>query len=284
MYKKKFSYTLLISIFLGLIIAQNSFCQNNGLQVKVFTPQHGDARSLYSMLKGLLSPQGKISLDSRTNSVVVIDTPQTIKDLSSVTQQLSSYDNPVSEKQVEIKVLIAEVTDAFMNELGISGGSIVIPAGKYQAVLRALNTSRNARISSQTMIRTTSNQPASLQVSADALMGSTIVRYPDGREVTTIDREQIGDFLEVLPVVNNNSSITVSVHPSKSSLQNNGTSKTSSLSTQVVINDGDTIAIGGVDTIREETRDEKVFGIPVSKQSSRKQNKTMMFLTATIVQ
>jgi type II secretory pathway component HofQ len=54
--------------------------------------------------------------------------------------------------------------------------------------------------------------------------------------------------------------------------------------TQAVVKDGDTIAIGGADTQRQEVqKSSTLFGVPLAQKSAAKNRKVVMFLTARIV-
>jgi type II secretory pathway component GspD/PulD (secretin) len=133
-------------------------------------------------------------------------------------------------------------------------------------------------------VRTLSSQPAVLQVTTDEVIGARSVMLENGAIVTSPEREPIGDFLEVLPRVNNDNTIDVVLRPSVSTLERGAPSERTIL-TEAVINSGDTIVIGGVETEKETVqRSQSAFGIPLSKKSKNQERQVMMFLTAKIVE
>lgn len=70
---------------------------------------------------GFLSPRGRVSFDNRTNTLLVVDTPDKVEEIRNL---VSKLDKPVQQVLIEARVVIA--TDNFARELGakfgISGG------------------------------------------------------------------------------------------------------------------------------------------------------------------
>src|SRR5699024_310591 len=62
----------------------------------------------------MLSDRGRVTVDARTNSLLVTDTPKRIAGIKTVIRQL---DNPV--RQVLVKARIVEANRGFSRELGI---------------------------------------------------------------------------------------------------------------------------------------------------------------------
>lgn len=268
--------TMFITVL--FILSGVILCQAEDLELKIFQIKHADARSLYNIVIDLKSDQGKISFDLNNNNLIVFDYPENLKRIAEVIEALDE-----AEKQVTIEVLVAEVTNTFLNDVGITSSQVIIPEGKFNAILHLINTSNQVSIRSKMMVTTLSNRPATLQVSKDEIFGQEVIWYRDGRYISTPIRKPVGNFLEVLPRVNPDQTITVTLRPSVSTFQQGDFPhiQERSILTQVVINNGDTIAIGGVDSRTTQEVQRSFFGVP-SRRSWQETRKVMMFLTATI--
>ena len=67
--------------------------------------------------KGFLSPRGSVSFDTRTNTLLVIDTPKKIAEVRSL---LQTIDRPVDQVLIEARIVVA--TEVFARELGVIFG------------------------------------------------------------------------------------------------------------------------------------------------------------------
>ena len=251
-----------------------AYCQSGNLEIRIFKIKHGNVESMQDLANTLKSPEGKVSADRNTNSLIVLDYPENLARIAKVIEQL---DMPL--KQVEIKVLVTELSDSIMRDIGLSAAQVIIPSGKFSVVSNLINSSKEVNIRSQMSLKTLSSYPASLQVSKDEIFGTTVTRYSDGREVTSVIREPVGDFLQVLPTVNSDGTITVALMPTISSVGEDKSLQERTILTQVVINNGDTIALGGV----SEARSESGRGW-LSSSDSRRDRRVVMFLTAKIIE
>lgn len=263
-----------------VLLASTALPQPQGLEMRIFTVRASNAQSISNVARNLKSPEGSVTFDPNTNSLIVVDYPQNLQRIASLVEQLDK-----TQKQVEIKVTVADVTNNFLSNIGMHSGQVIIPTGEFNAVLRMLDTDKSSSIRSQMTVRTISNQPAQLMVSKDEIIGKQITRYENGDEVTTVIRKPIGDFLEVLPSVNNDGTIMIILRPTMSTLERRHTPYERSIITQVLINNGDTIALGGLDSAQQRTEDRSVsvLGIPLYKKTETESKKIVMFLTANII-
>ncbi|MFK8012032.1 MAG: type IV pilus secretin PilQ [Marinicellaceae bacterium] len=102
---------------------------------------------------GLLSNRGSVSFDERTNTLLVSDIPDRLKDVEQIVKKL---DIPVKQVQIESRIVIA--TDNFGDELGVkfgvtgskedSNGNILSTGGSLDALDRLNNTAINNRLNS----------------------------------------------------------------------------------------------------------------------------------------
>ena len=267
---------MLTGFFLLITI---SFCKAEDTQFKVFKVKYGNAQSLYKIINDLKSEKGKVTYDAHSNSVIIVDTPQNIARISALIEGLD-----VKAKQVEIKVSVVEASAELFRDIGVSTGGIIIPSGKFSAIFNAIERDKNANVKTSIMVRTQSNQPAQIQVSSDEFIGNEVIIYDNGTVVTSPLREPVGSFLEVLPVVND-STITVTVRPSVSTLGKNASIHEQTILANAVINDGETIVIGGLDSKRQVDKTSRtLLDVPLSSKAKSETKKVVMFLTAKIVE
>ena len=265
-----------LAVFIALLtfITGSAFSETGATELKMYTVRHGKAIDMADIVVGLKSSEGKMSVDPNTNTIIVVDYPENLARITEVIDRLDAV-----QKQVQIKVAVADTTDEVMKAIGISSGRVIIPGGDFGAALRMLNTSRGSKVRSEMTVRTLSNKPAKIQVSAEEIFGYSAVI---GHHWVTLSPETIsaGEMLEVLPVVNNDGTILVKVQPSSSEFREDGTIAEKTVLTEVVVNNGDTVAIGGVDTAEESGSKGTLF----SRRSRKEARKAVMFLTASIIE
>jgi type II secretory pathway component GspD/PulD (secretin) len=266
----------LISI-IGMILFLNTsaFCQGCTPELKIFKVEHGDAGPLVEVANSLKSDNGKVSFDPNSSSLIVFDCPENLERIAGVIKTLD-----VREKQVQIDVLVVEASRKVLEDAGITARQVIIPQGEFEAIAKLIKENKESNTRTSMMVRTMSNRPALLQVTKDEIIGAESVIFSDGTAITTAVREPIGSQLEVLPVANNDGTIKVILRPSVSSMERPFTPSERSIITQVVINDGDTVAIGGAEVDKESSRS----GTPLYKRASGEKKKVEMFLTAKIVE
>jgi type IV pilus assembly protein PilQ len=91
------------------------------LQSKLIRVKYAKAVSLSEIIKSeanrLMSPRGSVTVDNRTNTLLVHDTPTSIKNIR---QLVSRLDYPVRQVMVESRIVIA--SDEFAREIGVKFG------------------------------------------------------------------------------------------------------------------------------------------------------------------
>jgi type II secretory pathway component GspD/PulD (secretin) len=234
---------------------------HEGLVLRMIHISYGNGRSICNIARTALSPDGKISFDEKTNILVVLERPDYLKHIEEL---VSAMD--VKPQEVDISVLVTEVNAGFMKKAGIRSAQIIFPVGTFGVVLDMLGTRTDSFTRSEIRLQAASGEPAQLQVSKEEIYGNATVEHASGSTVTYPQRKITGDFLEVLPLVNNDSTVTVKLRPSSVSLQDDGSVLESSVLTQVTLHRGDTLALGGVNTQAQSL---------MAKES----RKTMIFLT-----
>jgi len=240
-----------------------------------------DPSTLESIAGHMLSKKGKAVYDSHTNSLIVIDTPANLDKIAEVIEEVD-----VVPKMVNVEVLIVEASREFIKDIGLRGARVVLPGGRFQTILSLLNSRKDAHISSKSMVKTMSNRPARLQVTRDAVIAvARYIYFPSGATFDIPVMEAIGDTLDVLPLVNADNTITLDIRPSMSTLDDSHSPYERSVSTQVVVNNGDTLVLSGLDAQKKEQRSKSTFlGIPLSSTKTQESKNLVMFVTAEIVE
>ncbi|MFM8502144.1 MAG: secretin N-terminal domain-containing protein, partial [Fluviibacter sp.] len=133
----------------GMEIAQQA--QSIGpLKQEAFRLRFAQAVDLEKLVREQLTPRGKVSVDSRTNTLFVNDTASK---LSEIALLIKSVDQPI--RQVLIEARIVEANETFNEELGVrlgaldtvrmGGGGLQIGGGQYvppTQAAQALNYNR----------------------------------------------------------------------------------------------------------------------------------------------
>lgn len=241
-----------------------------------------------------LAGQVTIIADPDTNSLLVRTDPQNFVKVRGVLEEL---DRPVA--QVLIKVLIAEVTHDDTVDLGAelsvlnlrasglgqevgtnfnlptegaagTGLVVQILEQDFTAAIRALETEGKLDVLSRPYILASDNQVASITVGQEVPFVTNSRITDEGGIINTIDYQDIGILLDVIPHINPDGLVILDVAPEISTLT--GTSvpiselvnapviaKRSALS-RVGVKNGQTIVIGG---LMEDQRTATVSKVPL---------------------
>ncbi|MBI5555272.1 MAG: type IV pilus secretin PilQ [Elusimicrobia bacterium] len=224
-------------------------------QTGVFGVNYAKAAELISLLSTLLTAQGRIQADVRTNSVIVTDISDNIK---KVVDMIKILDVPTP--QVMIEAQIVSVNKDASKELGItwnltktwtatgaapsltntgktggittanigvapgliSLGKVVNKAGEWtnlNATLGALETKGKGKVLSSPKIATLNNQEASiLSGKKVAYVSSSVVST--GGATQTVSFIDVGVKLTVTPSINLDKKITMKIHAEVSAIGN----------------------------------------------------------------
>jgi general secretion pathway protein D len=236
-----------------------------------------------------LAGQVTVVADEDTNSLLVMTAP---KNFERVKQVLGELDRPVP--QVLIKVLIAEVTHDNSRDLGAefsvlnlrdNGNGITVgtdfgvrPAtgglvfrlteNDFTAAIRALDKVGKLDVLSRPYILASDNQLASITVGQEVPFITNTRTTDTGQTINTIQYQDIGIILDVIPHINPDGLVIMDVAPEISALTGTTVpiSETvtapvfakRSAQTRISIKDGQTIVIGGLMEDRKTSTVDKV--------------------------
>ncbi len=241
------------------------------LQTQIYVIRYATAQSLNSALITALSERGQISVDDRTNSLIVTDIPYKLEEVGRL---LPILDSPTAQVMIEAKLV--EIDASYASEMGIdwslgnlgrsndlvhagmsSGLAVEDPSASLSfstitnmfdvnAVITMLESQNHAHILSEPRIAIIDNMTGSV------LSGKLIpLTLQDAAGNTYIEMYQIGIELTVTPHINADNNVTLELNPVVSELAGEATSTlpiilTQSANTVLMIDDGATAVIGGI--------------------------------------
>ncbi len=230
--------------------------------------------------RGFLSPRGSISFDRRTNTLLVIDTPQRVSEIRRLITQL---DKPVDQVLIEAKIVIAN--EDFARELGakfgISGtrngdtysGGVNLPAQSGSLITNApgalgftiLNAGYRLNVELSAMQEegrgdvisnprvVTSNQREAV-IKQGREIGYVTTQSSAGQVTQTVNFKEVVLELKVTPTITNDGRVFMVMNIKKDELEQfiqtvNGSVPQIAkreVNTAVLVDDGNTVVIGGV--------------------------------------
>lgn len=266
------------------------------LQRKIVRISNAKADEMEKAVKDLLSPRGKITVVTRTNSLIIVDGADQIAAIEKVLKQLDLETN-----QVLIEARLVQIESNSLQELGInwnlaSGpgmGWATSPSGSVGGPITGgviKNVTPTQSVAAQTMTFGLLN--GNLGVAITHLLQTGKAEVLATPQITTLDNKEArifmgnqvpiqtkdvsgntittyvnaGTELTVLPQITAPDRILLNLKPKKDdySLMNNGgvLIKKQEAETNVVVSDGETVVIGG---LVERTESKSETGIPLLK-------------------
>jgi general secretion pathway protein D len=253
------------------------------------TPQ--DWEQIKNLLRQLDVPPRQVLIDAKIYEVELT---------GALSAGLSAYlekkdTGPVSRA---VKASSTAVVDS-VGGLTLSAGTLVRRSHELLGVLNASELRNQTRIISAPSIIATDSVPATMNVGQDVPVLSSSGVAPTGSSFNSISNRNTGVTLTILARVNSSGIVTLEINQNVSAPQSNTTShidspsfSNRSFSTQVTVQDGDTVAIGGF--IGEE-HDTTSSGVPVlnripilgaafgAKSYNKTRTELIIFLTPRVI-
>ncbi|MDD5584489.1 MAG: secretin N-terminal domain-containing protein [Candidatus Omnitrophica bacterium] len=266
------------------------------LQTKVFTLNYAKAEKLSVKIQEMLTKGiGSLRIDERTNKIVVTDYPEKLDEVSRV---VAAFDEKTQQVLIDAQIIEIRPSDKFemgvdwdywlknhfrvasalpigtANRLLISTAvDVVTGKGDYKAILDVLRTIGDTKILSSPRIMALNNQEAKILVGTkDAYITSTTSLAGEASVSSqTVNFVDVGIKLYVTPTINNDGFVTMKIRPEiSSSVRTDITAEgkitqipivtTSEAETTVMIKDGVTIIIGG---LQKDEKNKTVKKIPL---------------------
>ncbi|MFH0738273.1 MAG: secretin N-terminal domain-containing protein [Candidatus Omnitrophota bacterium] len=257
--------------------------------------QAGNADILAS-LKQVMSENGKVSEDPRTNSLIITDIPSRFSDIEKV---IVSLDIP--QMQVMLDVEILDVSKNIVDKLGFEfdenpltlnldnyskfyfgtiatrGATGAVTLGNsFTKKLSYLRTQTDTKYLARPRLLTLNNETAEISITKDEVVGYNSTATTSSGVTTTnleyirstdlaLTKEGVGIFLRVTPQINNETNeITLLINPkssvSSTSSVGDGQADAEVRTTKsiVKVKDGETIILGGLIHVDKQVIEKKL--------------------------
>ena len=315
----------------GNIIQVSSLAKATGLapavqgrQVKVFHLDYVMAADLQEAIKGMLSPAGSSHVLARsatdnhktTEAIVVEDLPSY---LPRIEQYILQLDQPPRQVLIQVHVLKVELKDD--NRHGINFEHIMsihghpfkfrlhglanpgapqaffaeLSAGNLVGMIEALKQTTDAKTLASPSVLALNGQSSRVQVGEQ--LGYRITTTTQTSTLESIEFLNVGVVLEVTPTISRDNQILMNIKPKVSTGQVDATTglpqeETSEVATDVLLQDGQGIVIGGLIQEQDSNVQSKVshlgdmrfLGPLFSRRAiSKTRNEIIFFLVPRIV-
>lgn len=304
-----------VGTFKEFAIEQSAMEESLPMVTRVYKLEFANPSDIQKALTPLITRRGRITIDARTNSIIV-------NDVSDVQAKVQSIIEKLDQKnlQVEIVVKVVELTRTTQKQLGINwsidnvgistanvtggaslsqpmgGGTVSIGTirnfGQINATLDALEIAGNSKTISNPRVTATNNEEAEI------LGGKQFfVQSMDAQGNVASNQYTVGTILRVTPHVNSTNDITLEIYAELSTVEGETTTRpvinTTQAQTIQMVQDGETVVMGGF-VISQDSRRETGFpllrSIPIighlfkSDTSNKDLKEVLIFLTPHIVQ
>jgi type II secretory pathway component GspD/PulD (secretin) len=194
-------------------------------EVAVIKVNYRSATDILPQVQDLLTPEGKASVDTRTNSLIVVDTKES---LTKIQAFVTSMDQPA--EQVKVRFRFQEQGVSTNRGVGASGtasgehGSVTIGGDRREGVhVRAQDRVVNRRGNTESFISVMSGSSAYLWVGKDVPYTERWVYFTHhyAHVVETVNFQRVETGFEVLPIVAGNT-VQIQITPRISSLERGG--------------------------------------------------------------
>ena len=258
--------------------------RNEELETGIFQIKYARAEDLRVVLDKLLTERGKVQADTRVNTLIVTDIPASVEAFGRIVKELDKQ-----TAQVLIEAKIVEVDTKAKKEVGIdwsfgnldnplqsvhAGADVTLgsgdPTGTFtlgrlhkgvnlQAMIKTLEEEGMAEVLSQPSVLISDNETATIlsgkkiPINTINLAGNIITKFYD-----------VAVKLTVTPHINPNNQVLMDLHPEVSDLSGEATVSggiiilTSEIITKLLVDDGETVVIGGVVRSKKEETERRI--------------------------
>jgi type II secretory pathway component GspD/PulD (secretin) len=180
----------------------------------------GASAGISETIKSVLSKEGKMAEDARTNSLIITDLQSSF---DSIEKTIARLDVPVALVQIEVEML--DVSKTSTDKLGamFDGNNFPVTAGKFNATnlswfnyetgavtlsatrftLDFYKQQKDTKSLARPKILTLDNETAEIMISTNEAVGATSATdETSGQTTYTAERTETGVFLTVTPQIN----------------------------------------------------------------------------------
>ncbi len=304
--------------------AKQSMKELEELQTEYIQVNYAKAGDMEPQVQEFLSERGKISNDPRTNMLIVSDVSSNLEKIKSVVNKL---DQP--ERQVLIEARIVYATDEFSRSLGVNWG-FLYPDQQYQqgqyskgfeidtdgvntpsvggldavgsvakiAGLDLFTLDAELRLGESQGFSRTISSPRVITLNneqAEITQGTQIATQTESESGgTTTEYVEAVLALRVTPQITPDDKLILELEVSDDSPVGGGSDdiNTKTASTKLIVDDGETLVLGGVRKLERSDRESKVPGagdVPIlgwlfkNKYKSTTKNELLIFIRPKIM-
>jgi type II secretory pathway component GspD/PulD (secretin) len=240
---------ILLIVFCILALSLAVLPDLSSAELAIIQVNYREASDLLPLVQSLLSPEGKASVDERTNSLIVNDTSASVAEIKAF---VASMDKPA--EQVKVRFRFQETglsTDRDISTSGrISGeyGSVAIGGAEEEGVhVRARDSMSQHRGQTESFISVMSGSTAYLWVGREIPFTERWVylTHTYAHEVETVQFQRVETGFEVKPVVAGDR-VHIEIIPKISSFDESaGVVRLTEASTKLTMLRGQWVTIGG---------------------------------------
>ena len=245
------------------------------LATEVFNLNFANAKQIEKTVNNLVSKSGKVGIDERLNSIVVIDTTA---NLEQVRQAVGKLDAKAPQVMIEALIVNVKLTDELKmgidwTKLGTSANYLTQglsitgnsnPYGKItfsstpgnwniKGLIDFVETNKDVRILANPKVLVLNNQTATID-SVEEIPYRELTETSAGGSIGTVSFKEAGIKLQVTPQISDDGYIIMHVKPEQSAqtstftIENSETPVIETRRTDTVlrVKDGQTIIIGGL--------------------------------------
>ena len=218
-------------------------------EVAVIKVNYRSAAEILPQVEDLLSPEGKASVDTRTNSLIVVDTKESLAKIQAFVASIDKL-----AEQVKVSFRFQEQGVSTDRDISASGrasgeyGSVAIGRDRREGVhVRARDTVVNRRGNTESFISVMSGSSAYLWVGKEVPFTERWVYFTHhyAHVVETVNFQRVETGFEVRPIVAGNN-VQIEIVPRISSLERGGQIvRFTEASTTLTVPKGQWVTIGG---------------------------------------
>ncbi|GAB6100360.1 hypothetical protein JCM16358_22390 [Halanaerocella petrolearia] len=288
---------------------------------KVFKLKNSKPDKIKKSLQQFIS-QDKIAVDKRSKSLIITAYKKEMKAIAKVIKKL---DQP--QRQVIIEARIEDVSYDKLKDLGInwsfaqegsagekvwdsdtggSNGSGVLPSGRlnigdvsmnYNSIIKALKSTGDSTTLANPRIATVDGKEAVIDVGREVPIVKKEADKDAGTTTTSVSFKNVGTVLRLTPQINSNDQIRLNIKPEVSSVYDwqgdYPVINTKKVETNIIVEDGKTIVIGG---LISESEIEKLSEVPLlssvpifgklfqSRNKTKEKRELIIFITPKILE
>ncbi|MBD3295776.1 MAG: hypothetical protein GF392_00220 [Candidatus Omnitrophica bacterium] len=243
----------IITFILVLFFAISCRARGEGTVSEVFRAGSVDPVEAAETMAAMSSDRGTVNLHRRSGKIVVVDTPGRIERMRRYLRNAGG-----KKYQVRIDVMIAQLSRWSINDLGLGKGREVLSAETFDKLPNRFRADERTRKVGELMLVVESGSPAFINISQERLFGGTVTRREGMVKIVEPSSAAAGTALEVIPVLNDDGTVTVSVYPVLSAYGKDDIKYGRALITRVSVRPGETIFLGGADAVRAQAYEDEL--------------------------